>query len=135
MAEQPEVQVFDVKAYAHGADSYPGIETLEIAKIRGPLIGIRKEGEEVPSKFERAGTNEGPVTVQITSRSLSTLLTLLAQAEGDATVRVRNAGEGADKIVTLTDVSYERSSMSARRDNLGSFSLSGKALAAAFSDP
>jgi hypothetical protein len=89
----------------------------------------------VPTKFERAGTNEGPITLQISSRSLTTLLTLLDKAEDDVTARVRNAGAGADKIVTLTDVSYERSSMSARRDNLGNFTLSGKALAAAFSDP
>lgn len=128
MATIAEVQHVDVNTFTHGSDDYPGIETIEANRVRGKLLGRRKEGELIPSAFELVGTDEGPVTFSIKSRSSAYLVALADLASGTVTYLCRNAGESANRKVTMTGVEYESSGISNTRDAEGMFTLNGKAL-------
>ena len=69
MADEAEVQYFDVQTYKHGGDTQSGITSVRVRKFIGTLAPVRLEGELYASGAERVGADQFPVTLDVRCKS------------------------------------------------------------------
>lgn len=128
MATVPAIRLADIVSVVFGSDTIKGVRSVNLTVAKGRMLPKLEEGNLYPTGVDNVGMPEVPVGVSIVFETeLEAMIDLITANPQTLVVTYKALGGAANRIATISNAYFERTSYAQNNQDAGKPQVEGGA--------